>query len=127
MWPIVLWWTLLEGLGLVALPLCFALFGSGSAHGYAFAKIEPATVIDRLVEAVHEVMPSYDFIVIDTPPNLGLLFTAALKAATHVIVPVAAQYLPLEGVGDLLVRFARSGKIGNGTYLLGLDDLSANF
>jgi YYY domain-containing protein len=39
MWPVVLWWTLLEGLGLVALPLCFALFAPGSAHGYGFAKI----------------------------------------------------------------------------------------
>jgi chromosome partitioning protein len=74
-----------------------------SSLGLAQFDREPATVIDRLVEAVDEVTPSYDFIVIDTPPNLGLLFTAALKAATHVIVPVAAQYLPLEGVGDLLV------------------------
>lgn len=74
-----------------------------SSLGLAQFDREPATVIDRLVEAVHEVSRAYDFIVIDTPPNLGLLFTAALKAATHVIVPVAAQYLPLEGVGDLLV------------------------
>jgi chromosome partitioning protein len=63
---------------------------------------EPATVIDRLVEAVREVSRDYDFVILDTPPNLGLLFTAALKAASHVIIPVAAQYLPLEGVGDLL-------------------------
>lgn len=74
-----------------------------SSLGLAQFDREPATVIDRLVEAVHEVTKSYDLIVVDTPPNLGLLFTAALKAATHVIVPVAAQYLPLEGVGDLLV------------------------
>ena len=64
---------------------------------------EAATVIDRLVEAVQEVAPGYDFVLLDTPPNLGLLFTAALKAANHVIIPVAAQYLPLEGVGDLLL------------------------
>src|SRR5690242_17876533 len=64
---------------------------------------EPATVIDRLVEAVQQVAPRYDFVILDTPPNLGLLFTAALKSATHVIIPVAAQYLPLEGVGDLLL------------------------
>lgn len=64
---------------------------------------EPATVIDRLVEAVRELSASYDVVILDTPPNLGLLFTAALKAAEHVIIPVAAQYLPLEGVGDLLL------------------------
>ncbi len=74
-----------------------------SSLGLAQFDREPATVIDRLVEAVHEISSSYEFIVLDTPPNLGLLFTAALKAATHVIVPVAAQYLPLEGVGDLIV------------------------
>jgi Mrp family chromosome partitioning ATPase len=44
---------------------------------------EPATVIDRLVEAVREVSREYDFVILDTPPNLGLLFTVALKAASH--------------------------------------------
>ena len=39
MWPVFLWWALLEGLGLVALPLCFGVFGPRSAPGYAFAKI----------------------------------------------------------------------------------------
>jgi chromosome partitioning protein len=74
-----------------------------SSLGLAQFDREAATVIDRLVEAVQEISPQYNFVIIDTPPNLGLLFTAALKAASHVIVPVAAQYLPLEGVGDLLV------------------------
>src|SRR5215470_10998940 len=74
-----------------------------SSLGLAQFDREPATVIDRLVEAVQEASTNYDFVVIDTPPNLGFLFTAALKAATHVIIPVAAQYLPLEGVADLLL------------------------
>jgi chromosome partitioning protein len=84
--------TEMEGLDLIPSSLGLAQFDR-----------EPATVIDRLVEAVKEVAPSYDIVVVDTPPNLGLLFTAALKAANHVIIPVAAQYLPLEGVGDLLL------------------------
>jgi chromosome partitioning protein len=71
-----------------------------SSLGLAQFDRESATVIDRLVEAVQEISPLYGFVIIDTPPNLGLLFTAALKAAS---VPIAAQYLPLEGVGDLLV------------------------
>lgn len=74
-----------------------------SSLGLAQFDREPATVIDRLVEAVQAVTPSYDCVIVDTPPNLGLLFTAALKAANRVIIPVAAQYLPLEGVGDLLL------------------------
>ncbi|MBX7224241.1 MAG: AAA family ATPase [Blastocatellia bacterium] len=74
-----------------------------SSLGLAQFDREPATVIDRMVEAIHEIAPDYDVVIIDTPPNLGLLFTAALKSANHVLVPIAAQYLPLEGVGDLLL------------------------
>ena len=37
--PVILWWLLLEGLGLLALPLMFPLFGPRMAHGYPFAKI----------------------------------------------------------------------------------------
>lgn len=70
--------------------------------GLAAFDRDSAQAIDRLVEALAEIADLYDFLVLDCPPNLGLLFTAALKAADHVIVPVAAQYLPLEGVGDLL-------------------------
>jgi chromosome partitioning protein len=71
--------------------------------GMAAFDRDTAQAIDRLEEALREVSEHYDFLVLDCPPNLGLLFTAALKAAEHVIVPVAAQYLPLEGVGDLLL------------------------
>ena len=70
--------------------------------GMAAFDRDTAPAIDRLEEALRDVAEHYDFLVLDCPPNLGLLFTAALKAAEHVIVPVAAQYLPLEGVGDLL-------------------------
>lgn len=37
--PVIVWWLLLEGLGLLALPLVFPLFGARMAHGYPFAKI----------------------------------------------------------------------------------------
>jgi chromosome partitioning protein len=71
--------------------------------GMAAFDRDTAQAIDRLEEALRDVSEHYDFIIIDCPPNLGLLFTAALKAAQYVLVPVAAQYLPLEGVGDLLL------------------------
>lgn len=70
--------------------------------GLASFDRDTAQAIDRLEEALREISEYYDFLVLDCPPNLGLLFTASLKAADHVIIPVAAQYLPLEGVGDLL-------------------------
>lgn len=39
MGPLVIWWLVLEGLGLIALPLTFRLFSAGANHGYAFAKV----------------------------------------------------------------------------------------
>ena len=46
--PVILWWLLLEALGLLALPLTFPLFGPRMAHGYPFAKIVAPVVIHRL-------------------------------------------------------------------------------
>ena len=42
---VILWWLLLEGLGLLALPLVFPLFGARMQHGYPFAKITALLVI----------------------------------------------------------------------------------
>ncbi|HEX8473238.1 MAG TPA: ParA family protein [Pyrinomonadaceae bacterium] len=70
--------------------------------GLASFDRDTAQAIDRLEEALREISEHYDFLILDCPPNLGLLFTAALKAAEFIIVPIAAQFLPLEGVGDLL-------------------------
>ncbi len=48
-----------------------------------------------------ESLSGYDFTLIDCPPSLGMTLTQALLASSHVIVPIAAQYYPLEGVVDL--------------------------
>lgn len=63
---------------------------------------EPALSVTRLRTAIRELGDSYEFIVIDTPPNLGLLLTAALTAATHVIIPVQAAPFALTGLRDLM-------------------------
>ncbi|HTX72381.1 MAG TPA: ParA family protein [Rectinemataceae bacterium] len=44
---------------------------------------------------------SYDYVVIDTPPSLGLFTVSALLAATHVLVPVQPTFFCQEGLGDL--------------------------
>jgi chromosome partitioning protein len=49
----------------------------------------------------------YDFIVIDTPPTLGLITVNALVAATHLLIPIQSSYFALEGTDDLLDTIER--------------------
>ena len=48
------------------------------------------------------VRDQYDYIVIDTPPTLGVITVNALVAATHVLIPIQSSYFALEGTDDLL-------------------------
>ncbi|MGB6896725.1 MAG: AAA family ATPase [Dehalococcoidia bacterium] len=56
----------------------------------------------RLRRALEGASERYDFIVVDSPPSLGLLTINALVAADSVIVPVQCEYLALEGLGQLM-------------------------
>jgi len=73
----------------------------------ALAKIESKLLgeIDsyyRLRDEVELVKDSYDFVIIDTPPTLGIITVNALVAASHVLVPIQSSYFALEGTDDLL-------------------------
>ena len=54
-----------------------------------------------LEKALQSVKPNYDFVIIDTPPSLGLLTINALVASNGVIVPVQCEYLSLRGLVQL--------------------------
>ena len=56
----------------------------------------------RLRKALNRVRDSYDFIILDCPPSLGLLTLNALIAADAVLVPLQAEYYAMEGLGELL-------------------------
>jgi len=57
---------------------------------------------NRLKQLIRPIKEKYDYIIIDTPPSLGLLTLNALNAADSVIIPVQCEYYALEGIGQLL-------------------------
>jgi chromosome partitioning protein len=56
----------------------------------------------RLTNALAQVKDSYDWILIDCPPSLGLLTINALNASDAVIIPVQCEYMALEGLSRLM-------------------------
>jgi len=75
-----------------------------SSIDLAGAELALSSMIGReraLEKALAAVKETYDYILIDTPPSLGLLTINALVAASHVIVPVQCEYLSLRGLVQL--------------------------
>jgi len=69
------------------------------------AEIELATRIGRetrLKEGLAGAIEEFDYIIIDTPPSLGLLTINALTAANWVLIPVQTEYYALEGMSQLM-------------------------
>ncbi|MFH1458684.1 MAG: AAA family ATPase [Candidatus Omnitrophota bacterium] len=55
----------------------------------------------RLWEILENFVSDYDYIIIDCPPNLGILTINAIRAAQEIIIPVEASRFSLEGLGQL--------------------------
>jgi chromosome partitioning protein len=76
-----------------------------SSPALAGAEIELVNIMareQRLRQALGPMRGRYDYVLIDCPPSLGLLTVNALTAADQVIVPVQCEYLPMEGLAQLL-------------------------
>ncbi len=73
----------------------------------SLAKLESKLLGDidghfRLKDRLETVRGYYDFIIVDTPPTLGLITVNALVAASHLLIPIQSSYYALEGTDDLL-------------------------
>ncbi len=67
----------------------------------------------RLKRALEPVLPRYEYIFLDCPPNLGLFTINALIAATHVLIPMAPEYWSMLGVARLLQSINKVKEEGN--------------
>ncbi len=74
------------------------------------AEIELGAVDDRefrLRSALASVVGDYDYVLIDSPPSLGLLTINGLSAADSVLVPMQCEYFALEGISQILTTVER--------------------
>lgn len=73
----------------------------------ALAKVERDLVTEvdghfRLKDILEKIQNDFDYIIVDTPPALGMLTINCLVAADFVLIPIQSSYLSLEGTEDLL-------------------------
>jgi chromosome partitioning protein len=81
------------------------LFVAPATLDLAGAEIELVPAFSRelrLRRALEGVLGTFDYVLIDCPPSLGLLTVNGLAAAAEVLVPIQCEYYALEGLGQLL-------------------------
>jgi chromosome partitioning protein len=73
------------------------------------AEIELSTEVGReaLLKNALAGLSGYDYVLLDCPPNLGLITLNALKAAHEVFVPLQAEFLSIKGLNKLMDMIAK--------------------
>src|SRR5438445_9444146 len=87
-----------------------ALHVAASSVDLVGAEVELSDADDRqfrLRKAIEPVAGDYDYVLIDSPPSLGLLTVNGLTAADSVLVPMQCEYFAMEGVSQLLNTIER--------------------
>jgi len=100
------------------------LFLAPSSTDLVGAEVELRDAIGReyyLKKVLEPIAADYDYILIDSPPSLGLLTVNGLTAANSVLVPLQAEYFALEGVTQLLATIERvRGAVNAGLEIEGI-------
>ena len=76
-----------------------------SSGEFAGVEIELARYDDwqyKLKKMIDKVRDDYDFVIIDSPPSLGVLSMMSLVASDKILIPVQCEYYALEGVSQLM-------------------------
>jgi chromosome partitioning protein len=77
------------------------------------SEFPPAERTTRLSRVLGRLKDSFEFVLIDCPPSLGVLTLNGLAAAREVIIPMQAHFLALQGVSKLLETVQLVGKTVN--------------
>lgn len=86
------------------------LFLAPSSVDLVGAEVELRDAIGRehyLRKALEPINGAYDYVLIDSPPSLGLLTINGLTAANSVVVPMQCEYFALEGISQLMTTVER--------------------
>ncbi len=64
-----------------------------------------------LKDAINEIKNDFDYVLIDTPPSLGLFTLDGLVAADSVLIPMQSEFYAMEGLAQLLkaIKLVKSG------------------
>ncbi|MEI7884051.1 MAG: AAA family ATPase [Clostridia bacterium] len=76
-----------------------------ATRNLAGAAVELVEIEQReqaLARLLEQIQADYEYIIIDSPPSLGLLTINALTAADSILIPVQCEYYALEGLSDLM-------------------------
>jgi chromosome partitioning protein len=89
-------------LSIGALPFLSVLPATQDLVGAELQLVERENREAMLRHVLGQLQDSYDYIIVDCPPSLGLLTLNVLAAANAVLIPIQCEYYGLEGISQLL-------------------------